>query len=79
MSSLQSKAKDMLGQGLFTTTNLNISKQTFQKARNNSVANNAPPSRFVVKNTYQAVRMSAADEQPNFQVTHHSLPKPLNN
>jgi hypothetical protein len=79
MSSLQSKAKDVLGQGLFTTANLNISKQTFQKARTNSVANNAP-SRFGVKNTYQTVRMSAADEQPtNFQVTHHSLPKPLNN
>jgi hypothetical protein len=26
MSSLQSKAKDVLGQGLFTTSNLNISK-----------------------------------------------------
>lgn len=62
MSSLQSKAKDVLGQGLFTTTAGIIAKQTFQKS-----ATNATPSRFGVKTNYQnPVRMSAADEQPSF-------------
>ena len=70
MSSLQSKAKDVLGQGLFTTTSNAIAKNTFQKPGTDAI-----PSRLGVKTNYlNPVRMSAADEQPSFKMTNNSLP-----